>query len=142
MEQILDRLCSHLDKNNYKYDRTETVSGCGAVRVRFRAHNLDMVELHILEDLENNILALRCFDVCRVPKDQRARMRLFLHELNHSRRWYHFYLDKEGGVVAACDAVVTPETAGPVGMELIRRGVYAVDENYPILMKALWSGKE
>ena len=78
----------------------------------------------------------------RVPKDQRARMRLFLHELNHSRRWYHFYLDKEGGVVAACDAVVTPETAGPVGMELIRRGVYAVDENYPILMKALWSGKE
>ena len=49
MEQILDRLCSHLDKNNYKYDRTETVSGCGAVRVRFRAHNLDMVELSYQE---------------------------------------------------------------------------------------------
>ena len=74
MEQILDRLCSHLDKNNYKYDRTETVSGCGAVRVRFRAHNLDMVELHILADLENTNLALRCFDVCRVPKDQLARI--------------------------------------------------------------------
>ena len=124
MEQILDRLCSHLDKNNYKYDRTETVSGCGAVRVRFRAHNLDMVELHILADLENTNLALRCFDV------------------NRRRRWYHFYMDEEGGVVAACDAVVAPGTAGPVGMELILRGVDAVDESYPILMKALWSGKE
>ena len=142
MEQILDRLCSHLDKNNYKYDRTETVSGCGAVRVRFRAHNLDMVELHILADLENTNLALRCFDVCRVPKDQMARMEHCLNELNRRRRWYHFYIDEEGGVVAACDAVVAPGTAGPVGMELILRGVDAVDESYPILMKALWSGKE
>ena len=50
--------------------------------------------------------------------------------------------DEEGGVVAACDAVVAPGTAGPVGMELILRGVDAVDESYPILMKALWSGKE
>lgn len=142
MEQILDRLCSHLDENNYKYDRTETVSGCGAVRVRFRAHNLDMVELHILADLENTNLALRCFDVCRVPKDQLARMEHCLNELNRRRRWYHFYMDEEGGVVAACDAVVAPGTAGPVGMELILRGVDAVDESYPILMKALWSGKE
>ena len=51
-------------------------------------------------------------------------------------------MDEEGGVVAACDAVVAPGTAGPVGMELILRGVDAVDESYPILMKALWSGKE
>ena len=29
-----------------------------------------------------------------------------------------------------------------LGMELILRGVDAVDESYPILMKALWSGKE
>ena len=87
-------------------------------------------------------LALRCFDVCRVPKDQLARMEHCLNELNRRRRWYHFYMDEEGGVVAACDAVVAPGTAGPVGMELILRGVDAVDESYPILMKALWSGKE
>ena len=141
MEQIRDRLCSHLDKNNYKYDRTETVSGCGAVRVRFRAHNLDVVELHILADLENTNLALRCFDVCRVPKDRQARMEHCLNELNRRRRWYHFYIDEEGGVVAACDAVVAPGTAGPVGMELILRGVDAVDEGYPVLMKALWGEK-
>lgn len=56
------------------------------------------------------------------PKTRWPGMEHCLNELNRRRRWYHFYMDEEGGVVAACDAVVAPGTAGPVGMELILRG--------------------
>ena len=46
-------------------------------------------------------------------------------------------LDRE--VTAAVDAVITADTIGAIAYELVQRGVNIIDENYPKVMKALWS---
>ena len=55
------------------------------------------------------------------------------------RAAYRWYLDDDREVTAAVDAVITADTIGAVAYELVQRGVNIIDENYPKVMKALWS---
>ena len=138
MEKIMDRLCRQLEENKYRFRRFNAPDGTEGITLTFKGHNLDGVKVHVRADRDNASFAVRCFDVCKVPEGRRAALEHLINELNCKRRWFHFYIDPEGSVNAACDAIVAPATAGPVGQELILRCVGAVDDCYPDLMKELW----
>ena len=85
-------------------------------------------------------MAIRVWTIAKTTNTRQvAAVSLVLNDLNNNYRWYRWYLDDDREVTAAVDAVITADTIGAIVYELVQRGVNIIDENYPKVMKALWS---
>lgn len=110
------------------------------IRVVFNADNRESIEVKLFFDEDNHSVAVRSFDLCKVPENKKPAVYEACSKLNDQFRWVKFYIDEsDNTVTAACDAVLTLETAGKICDELIYRTVHIVDDGYPDLMKSLWA---
>ena len=61
------------------------------------------------------------------------------NRLNAEYRWVKFYLDKDGDVNAAIDAVISEDDCGEACMNLVHRIIRIVDDAYPEIAKTRWA---
>lgn len=97
------------------------------------------VQLIILFDLDEDAVAIRCFDLVRVSEEQYPKALMSCNALNDRMRWVKFCIDKERNVQAEVDAVIDDTNAGKVTMNLVLRMASIIDEAYPVINKAIWS---
>lgn len=112
-----------------------------ALRVGFGGlKNREAVKIIIIFDDSDRTVAIRAFDLCKIPADKVANLYETCSDLNKQFRWIKFYVDKSDNTInAANDAVVSPDTVGSEVYELVMRTCNIVDEAYPELMKAMWA---
>ena len=97
------------------------------------------VQFIILFDLDEDAVAIRCFDLVRVSEEQYPKALMSCNALNDRMRWVKFCIDKERNVQAEVDAVIDDTNAGKVTMNLVLRMASIIDEAYPVINKAIWS---
>ena len=97
------------------------------------------VQLIILFDLDEDAVAIRCFDLVRVSEEQYPKALMSCNALNDRMRWVKFCIDKERNVQAEVDAVIDDTNAGKVTMNLVLRMASIIDDAYPVINKAIWS---
>lgn len=110
------------------------------VQVRYSADNVDRVEVKLFFDSDNRSVAVRSFNLCKVPENKKPAVYAACSKLNDKFRWVKFYIDEDDNTVtAAMDAIIQLDSCGEESKELIHRTVGIVDDAYPDLMKAIWS---
>ena len=97
------------------------------------------VQFIILFDLDEDAVAIRCFDLVRVSEEQYPKALMSCNALNDRMRWVKFCIDKERNVQAEVDAVIDDTNAGKVTMNLVLRMASIIDDAYPLINKAIWS---
>ena len=97
------------------------------------------VQLIILFDLDEDAVAIRCFDLVRVSEEQYPKALMSCNALNDRMRWVKFCIDKERNVQAEVDAVIDDTDAGKVTMNLVLRMTSIINDAYPVINKAIWS---
>ena len=124
----------------YSPDIDTTKAGKDVVKVTYTGANKEIIRFNIFVDPDEDNVAIRVWTIAKtLDADQAAAVTLLLNDLNNNYRWYRWYLDDDREVTAAVDAVITADTIGAIVYELVQRGVNIIDENYPKVMKALWS---
>ena len=124
----------------YSPDIDTTKAGKDVVTVTYTGDNKDTIRFKIFVDPDEDNVAIRVWTIAKtLDADQAAAVTLLLNDLNNNYRWYRWYLDDDREVTASVDAVITADTIGAIVYELVQRGVNIIDENYPKVMKALWS---
>ena len=117
----------------YSPDIDTTKAGKDVVTVTYTGDNKDTIRFKIFVDPDEDNVAIRVWTIAKTTNTRQvAAVSLVLNDLNNNYRW-----DRE--VTAAVDAVITADTIGAIAYELVQRGVNIIDENYPKVMKALWS---
>ena len=126
----------------YSPDIETLKSGIDVVKVTYTGDNKDTIRFKIFVDPDEDNVAIRVWTIAKtLDADQAAAVTLLLNDLNNNYRWYRWYLDDDREVTASVDAVITADTIGAVAYELVQRGVDIIDENYPKVMKAMWSAR-
>ena len=88
---------------------------------------------------DEHTVTIRVDALAKVPIDRAYDVRDQLNELNVHYRWIKLIINKDSDICLLIDAIVTPETAGPVCVELMVRTMKIVDEIYPVIMQSIWS---
>lgn len=110
------------------------------VKVRYSADNVDCVEVKLFFDDDNRSVAVRSFNICKVPENKKPAIYEACSKLNDKFRWIKFYIDEDDNTVTgAMDAIIQLDSCGEECKEIIHRTVGIVDDAYPDLMKAIWS---
>lgn len=110
------------------------------VKVRYSADNVDCVEVKLFFDDDNRSVAVRSFNICKVPENKKPAVYETCSKLNDKFRWIKFYIDEDDNTVTgAMDAIIQLDSCGEECKEIIHRTVGIVDDAYPDLMKAIWS---
>lgn len=124
----------------YSPDIETLKSGKDVVKVTYTGANKEIIRFNIFVDPDEDNVAIRVWTIAKtLDANQAAAVTLLLNDLNNNYRWYRWYLDDDREVTASVDAVITADTIGDVAYELVQRGVDIIDENYPKVMKAMWS---
>ena len=78
-------------------------------------------------------------DLGSFQEDQVDKAIALCNDLNTQYRWVKFYRDADNSIIyCEADAMVTPETVGPVVLNLVQRMTNIMDEAYPTVMKTRW----
>lgn len=125
-----------MDRRGIKYkDAAEHT-----VRVSYRGDNTDDIAINVIFDEDGDgLVALRCWSFGKVPASRRETVLEACNTLNTKYRWVKFYIDNDGDIAVAADAVIDIATVGAECCQLVNRMVDIYDNGYPILMKACWS---
>ncbi len=141
MASMLARMTGDYFKNdglNFGYDGENDE----IIRISFDGTNINTMKFSLFFDDENQNVAVRCFNLggIKVTEDKRAALINAFNGLNRGYRWAKFYVDDDDNTVTvACDGVIRMDTAGEECHELIMRLCNIIDDEYPTIMKAMWS---
>ena len=139
MSMIYENVKSYFDANGIRY---EEVGGGDreALSVAYSGKVMESVRVVLIFDKDGGSVALRCFNIAKVPEDKLMAAYVALNELNGKFRWVKLHVDEDREITAEDDAVISPESAGAECLELIVRMIDIVDNNvYGEMMKLIWS---
>jgi len=97
------------------------------------------IEIIVYFDDDDETVAIRAFEVVKVPDDKKKEILRACNELNAQYRWAKFYLEDDMFVAVADDAIIDAAACGEEIHELVLRIMNIVDEGYPTLMKAIYA---
>ncbi len=120
----LQRFTRQLDSEKLKYSVS---SDKDVVRIIYNGDNFKSVTFTFIFDDDGESFALRVFSIAQFTSNQLDDAYEFCNRMNDNYRWLRFYVDDDRELTAAMDAVVTNETVGAVGSELLHRAVSIVD---------------
>lgn len=129
---------AYFDSQDFKYDITgddqeKIITGVGL-------KNKDGIKMLIVFDDTEKSVAIRSFDIAKVPEDKIPEMMLVANLLNMKFRWIKFVVDpEEGSIRAEDDAVIQLDSCGAEVFELCLRMANIIDDAYPIIMKACFA---
>ncbi len=127
---------AEMDRKGIKYTDVDE----NRVSVSYSGDNTNGIKVNVIFDKDgDNLVALRCWSFGKVPANKRTVVMEACNSLNNQYRWVKFYIDEDGDVCTALDAVVDISTVGAECIQLVSRMVDIYDNGYPVLMKACWS---
>lgn len=130
-----------LDETDVKYTMLDpTKSGKDDMVVSFGGKNMESIRNRLVFDTDNEGVAIRVFNIVKIPDDKLAKMLITVNSLNYEYRFVKFCIDTDDNTVQAeADVSFRAGSVGPVCMELLLRVTKLCDDVYPTLMKAIWS---
>ena len=136
-QQFIDAL----EAKGIKYEINEpTQSGKDVMTVTYSGDRMPTIRCLVLFDEDCESVAIRVFDILKVPKERTAAIFLTVNALNSKFRFVKFCVHTEDSTVQAeMDASFRDHDVGEICRELLSRCVNICDEAYPDLMKALWT---
>lgn len=134
MSSSLQFFSEYLDAKEIKY----SVEDSNRLSVFLRGDNMSTIRTIFVFGNDGKDVAIRIFSVAKVPKDKLFKFYFVCSELNSKFRWVKFYVDDDGELTVAHDAVIDPYTIATECFELLMRICHIIDQAYPLLMKILW----
>ncbi len=124
----------YMDSQGVRYDIKDDY----LVKVVYGGDNLNTIPIYVVFDKDDDpIISVKCWDIAKF-KNKEATALVVCNKLNSEYRWIKFYLDKDGDIVADCDAYIDHLTCGEECLNLVRRAVSIIDSAYPVIAKALF----
>ncbi len=131
-----------LNEKNVHYKEAGTAkNGDDLLTVSFSCDNISSgVKVTFFFSDDNEDVALRCFDLVKVPDDKVAACFIAVNQQNKKFRFGKFVLDTgDNTIQMEMDAVFRDHDVGEICYELMMRAVNLCDDAYPEFMKAIWS---
>ena len=140
MLKTVESFEQEMQKANLKYHglrdledgRTVCICGVSGLNTRY--------DVTVIFDADERHIALRVFQLLKVPIDRMGQILELMNALNHQFRWIKFTVDQDNDVSLQADAIVDSHTCGTVSVELLVRIMKIIDEAYPQFMKVIWAG--
>ncbi len=130
-----------LDEKEIRYENDGTSkSGKDMLTVSFNGKNIPTIKVSFFFDSDNESVALRCFNLAKVPEDKIAACLVAVNQQNKSFRFARFVLDTDDSTIQMeMDAVFRDHDVGEICYELMVRAVSICEKACPEFMKAIWS---
>ena len=110
-----------------------------AITTGIALKNIAGVKILIVFDKGDSSVAIRAFNIAKVPDDKKDGMFAAVNALNHKFRWIKFVIDEEDNtIVVEDDAVIQIDSCGEEVFELCLRLASIVDEAYPEIMSSIF----
>lgn len=138
MSLTADNVKKYLDSKDVRYEVLEEGER-DVIAIGCQGEKAEKIRVIFFIDDDGQHVAIRSFGISKVPEEKLMPMYVALNELNCEYRWMKFYVDGDNEIVAADDAILSPETAGEECFELLLRSVDIIDKIYPSLMKIIWA---
>lgn len=128
-----------LKKNDWRFKEVQQLDSgndrvCCGVNGKFTS-----VDVYFFFDKDGRSVTLRVFRLFAVPIDKKLQIMELMNNANKDYRWVKYYIDSESWMSIQIDAVITPETAGPVCLELMIRTLQIIDATYSNFMHEIWA---
>lgn len=132
----------YLDQKGLKYTNSGRIEGkeTEVVDVRFSGENMNTIEARFFFDGDAESVAIRVFDIVKVPAEKVDVMYSVLNAINKRFRFAKFVLDTNDNTVQAeMDAAFRANDVGEICYELLIRMIDICESAYPELMRGLWA---
>ncbi len=139
-----ERIAATFDEYDVKY-RIEEVGEMSSVEAAFEIPGGPDVVVRFISDSDRNDVAVRVLGlVRRVPQERRERMLEACNELNNKVRDLKFTLDFLSNVDVEADLLVETDDScvGPCCFELFIRFMHVLNDEFHVLMEALYGESE
>lgn len=133
---------NYMDKKGIKYNNRGPLGDKGreVVEVSFSGKNMNSVRTVFYFDADAEGVAIRVYDIVKVPEEKVDVMYPAINSLNRHFRFAKFVLDTDDNTIQAeMDTAFRSRDVGEICYELLIRMVDICDTAYPDLMKALWA---
>lgn len=98
------------------------------------------IEIYFYFGEDNEDVHIEGREFLKVPENKYEAMYKACSQMNRKYRWIKFDVnEKDGEIVAECDAVIQLDSCAAEVFELMIRTTNIVDDVYPEFMKAMWS---
>lgn len=140
MNRATKEFVKELERDDVKYRYIgETDSGKDRMSVAFGGENMSDISVNFVFSEDNEDVALRIFDIVKVPENKTSKMLTVINNLNNQYRFAKFCFDTNDSTIQLeMDVPIRQGSIGPVCVEIMLRAVRICDKCYPELMKALW----
>lgn len=130
-----------LDEKGIKYNvGSPTESGKDTMTVSYRGENMSSIRCSFYFGADGEDVAIRVFDIVKVPENKAAAMLSVVNSLNYRFRFGKFCFDtKDNTVQAEMDGAFRSHDVGEIVLEMMLHMINVCDKAYPDLMKALWA---
>lgn len=124
------------DSKGINYDLSEDGM---AIITGFALDNRDGLKILIIFDPGDESVALKAFNVAKIPAAKKDSMFAVVNSLNAKYRWIKFVIDEEDNTITAeDDAVIQLDTCGEEVLECCKHLVGIVDQAYPDIMASIF----
>ena len=124
------------DSKGIRYDLTEDGH---AIITGFQMDNREGLKLLIFFDPGDESVAIRAFNVAKIPANKTDSMFAVVNYLNTKYRWIKFVINEEDNTITAeDDAVIQLDSCGEEVLECCKHLVEIVDEAYPEIMASIF----
>lgn len=129
-----------MEAKGIRYDpRGPLDNGKDVVIVPYSGDSIPSIRVQFFFDEDCESVALRVFDILKVPEEKTASMLAALNAQNAHFRFARFVLDTNDGTVQVeMDIPFRKYDVGDICLEMLSRMVNICDDAYPALMKGLW----
>ncbi|MBO4450503.1 MAG: YbjN domain-containing protein [Clostridiales bacterium] len=127
---------AYFDSKGLIYDMSDDGH---AISTGFELNNREGLKILIIFDPNDESVALRAFNVAKIPADKKDSMFAVVNSLNTKYRWIKFVIDEEDNTITAeDDAVIQLDSCGEEVLECCKHIVAIVDKAYPEIMASLF----
>ena len=129
-----------MEAKGIKYqDKGSLSNGKDVIIVSYSGDNMPSIQVQFFFDEDCESVALRVFDILKIPADRMGSMLSVLNAQNVRFRFARFVLDSNDNTVQVeMDIPFRKYDVGDICLEMLSRMVNICDEVYPTLMKGLW----
>ena len=124
------------DSKGIRYDMSDDGQ---AISTGFEMDNREGLKILIVFDPGDESVALRAYNVAKIPANKTDSMFAVVNYLNTKYRWIKFVIDEEDNTITAeDDAVIQLDSCGEEVLECCRHIVGIVDRAYPEIMASIF----
>lgn len=141
MLQTTEEFIAYLEEQDVRYtiDENAQEDGVDRLGILFGGENMGTVCMYFIFDEDEEGVAVRVFDIVKVPVAKIDAALQVICDLNNKYRFVKFCFNrKDNTVQAEIDAPIRPGMADVLCYELMARCLHVCDDAYPHLMHAIW----